>query len=111
MTRKAFAIFISFILAVVLTSSMIVAEGLHKIEFHQRGVVNGVYLKPGLYRLQVNADETITIFRGKESLVSAKVKIEPLGRSMPKSISQEKDGTVKEIRLTSERLVLMESKS
>jgi len=106
--RKTSVLVISFLLVAVLTGYILAAKDTEKITFHQRGVVNGVYLKPGTYQVKLNGDNIVEIFRGKELLVSVQVKVEPLGRSIPKSISQKKDGTVKEIRLAKERLVILQ---
>jgi len=94
--------------ACALSSGVALAKS-HKVEFLNKAVINGVELSPGKYKLELNGDSTVEIYKGKELLVSAKVEVLPLGKAYPNSVSQKSDGRVTEIRLKKERVVFNES--
>lgn len=95
-------------LACLVSSGVALAKS-HKVEFLSKAVINGVELDPGTYKLELNGDNKVEIYKGKELLVSAQVKVLPLGNVYPNSVSQKTDGTVVEIRLKKERVVFGES--
>jgi hypothetical protein len=79
------------------------------VQFLTKAVINGVEISPGTYKLEMNGDNTVEIYNGKELLISAKVEVLPLGNAYPNSVSQKSDGRVTEIRLKKERVVFGES--
>jgi hypothetical protein len=99
---------LAVIVACALLSGVAFAKS-HKVEFRMKAVINGVELEPGTYKLEVNGDNKVDIYKGKELVVSAEVEILPLGNVYPNSVSQSSDGKVKEIRLKKERVVFAES--
>lgn len=98
------------LLVSTLPAATVLADG-HRIELLKAGTINGVNLKAGQYQLILNEQEEAEIYRRKELLVTAKVEVLPIGTGTPDSISQNRDGTVKEIRLKEERVVFIDSQA
>ena len=73
--------------------------------------MNGVELKPGEYTLELDGSGHGKIRRGSKLLVEAEVEVQPLGSTMPHSISQFRDGRVKEIRLKQEKIVFINTRA
>ncbi len=107
MKKLAITTLVLFV-ACALFSGVALAKS-HKVEFLNKAVINGVELQPGTYKLEMNGDNKVEIYKGKELLVSAQVKVLPLGKAYPNSVSQKSDGRVTEIRLKKERVVFDES--
>ena len=99
-----FCLFLSF----VLLTPAALAEG-HRFELLKSGQVNGVDLKAGQYELVLNGQGLGEIYRGKKLLVEAKVEVLPIGGALKQSVSQYRDGRIKEIRLKQERVVFVDS--
>jgi hypothetical protein len=81
----------------------------HRFELLKEGFVNGVKLKPGRYTLELDGDSLGRIQLRKKTLVEAAVEIMPMGTAMPQSVSQSRDGRVKEIRLKEKRVVFVDT--
>ena len=96
------------LVACALSSGVALAKT-HKVQFLNKAVINGVEIQPGTYKLEMNGDNKVEIYKGKELLVSAEVEVLPLGKAYPNSVSQKTDGRVTEIRLKKERVVFDES--
>ncbi len=83
--------------------------GSYRLRLFERSLVNGVELKPGEYRVEVNGSKA-TIKRGKQS-VEAAVRLENAGDKFRSTSVRYENGdgkyTIREIRLrgTSTRLI------
>lgn len=106
--KKLAIITLVILIACVLSSGVALAKS-HKVQFLNKAVINGVEIQPGTYKLEMNGDSKVEIYKGKNLLVSAKVEVLPLGKAYPNSVSQKTDGRVTEIRLKKERVVFDES--
>jgi len=98
-------------LLVLLVSTLLVATVFadsHRIELLKAGTINSVKLDAGQYQLVLNDQNEAEIYHRKKLLVTAKVEVLPLGSGTPGSISQSRDGAVKEIRLKQERVVFVD---
>jgi hypothetical protein len=81
----------------------------HQVELLKASTINGVELGAGIYKLEINGDNEAELYRDGELLLKAKVEVKPLGGSIPNSVRQMADGTIKEIRLKNERVVFADS--
>ena len=106
--KRATLFAVIFLIATLIAPSALLAKT-HRVEFLNTAVINGVELEPGKYKVEINGENMAEIYDGKELLTKVKVEIQPIGRSTPNSISQKADGTVTEIRLKDEKVVLIES--
>ena len=80
----------------------------HRIKIIKKASLDGVQLKPGVYRLRVNGTNEAEIYKGGKLLVAAKIEVAPLATATPNSIAQTRTGELKEIRLKTERIVLID---
>ena len=106
--RRAICLTICLLLIATTLTPAVLAKG-HRFELVKTGLVNGVELKPGQYELILNGEGLGQIYRGKNRLVEAKVEVLPIGVATPGSVSQYRDGRVKEVRLKDERVVFVHS--
>jgi hypothetical protein len=81
----------------------------HRIEILKTASVNGIQLKPGVYRLDLNGTNEAEIYKGRNLLVRAKVELVPLANAAPNSVLQTSTGALKEIRLNKARIVFVDS--
>ena len=81
----------------------------HRIEILKTASVNGVQLKPGVYRLGLNGANEVEIYKGRRLLIKAKVELVPLANAAANSVLQTTSGQLKEIRLEKERVVFADS--
>jgi hypothetical protein len=108
--RKLSTLAICLVLVSLFLVTTLVAES-HRIELIRPCEIDGQELKAGQYKLVLKGQGTAAIYRGRKLLVEARVKVLPLGDSVPRSISQTKDGELKEIRLKKERVVFVDSQT
>jgi len=108
--RRTLSLTICLILVFAQLSPALLADG-HRFELLKAGMVNGVMLEPGRYILEIIGENLGRIYRGKKLLVEAKLEVLPIGGAMPDSVSQLRDGKVKEIRLKEERVVFVDSEA
>ena len=106
--KRVFSLAICLILVGTMLTPAALAES-HRFELLKEGVVNGVKLKAGRYTLELDGDSLGKIQLRKKTLVEATVEIIPMGTAMPQSVSQFRDGRVKEIRLKEKRVVFVDT--
>ena len=104
--RKAVSLTICMVFIWTLLSPAVLADS-HRFELLKAGVINGVKLKPGEYILEFDGSGQGKIRRGSKLLLETEVEVHPIGSAMPDSVSQFRDGRVKEIRLKQERVVFI----
>jgi hypothetical protein len=80
----------------------------HRVQLLKESFVNGVKLEPGKYKVEMGQGDYAEIYHGRELVVKVKAEVVPLGDSIPNSVRQMSDGTLTEIRLKKEKLVLIE---
>jgi hypothetical protein len=100
------------VIVLVLSAGLVMASAVgktHRVEFATKAIINGVELEPGQYRMKVDEADVAEFYSGRTLVAKAKVEIQPIGSAVPNSVSQRVDGQVVEIRLRSERVVLVES--
>jgi hypothetical protein len=95
--------------AIGILLTVTVAAESHRIDMLRAGILNGVELKTGQYKLVLNDEGEAEIYRGKKLMVKAKVEILPLGGGTPGSIIQDREGTLKEIRLSEQKILFVDS--
>jgi hypothetical protein len=81
----------------------------HRVEFLQKAVINGVEIEPGKYTMKMNGDNQVEFYSGKALVATAKAELQPIGDATPNSVIHKADGTVTEIRLKNERVVIATS--
>jgi hypothetical protein len=81
----------------------------HRFELLKEGLINGVKLKPGQYTLELSGENLGKIHRSNKLLVEAAIEVLPMGTAMPQSVSQFRDGRVKEIRFKEKRVVFVDT--
>jgi hypothetical protein len=81
----------------------------HRIEILRTASLNGVQLKPGVYRLSLNGANEAEIYKGRNLLVTSEVELVPLANASPNSVVQTNTGQLKEIRLSKERILFVDS--
>jgi hypothetical protein len=81
----------------------------HKFKVTLTTSLNGVELKPGTYRLNLNGENEAQIYKGRKLLVTAEVETVPLAKATPNSLVQKTTGELKEIRLEKERIVFLDT--
>ena len=106
--RRTICLTICLLLIASALTPAVLAKG-HRFELVKKGLVNGVELKPGHYELVLIDESLGEIYRGKKRLVEVKVDVVPIGGATPGSVSQYRDGRVKEVRLENERVVFVNS--
>ena len=106
--RKAVGLAICMVFVWTFLSPAVLADN-HRFELLKAGMINGVKLKPGEYTLELDGSGHGKILRSNKLIVEVKVEIQPIGGSMPNSVSQYRDGRVKEIRLKQERVVFIDT--
>lgn len=79
----------------------------HRVQFMSDAVINGTTLDAGKYKMELNGDNEALFYSGKEVIAKATVEVKPIGDATPNSVAQKSDGTVIEIRLKNERIVLV----
>jgi len=82
-----------------------------QIELLVPAKVKDVQLDPGKYRVRLGGEGELIILKGRTELVKVKVEKQPLGNEYPNSVVVSKDGILTEIRLSNEKLILMETES
>lgn len=102
--KKIIGLILVLLLAEVLFVDIARSEN-HRIEILKTASLNGVQLKPGVYRLDFNGTDEVKIFRGRKLLVTAGIELVPLANASPNSIVQASTGELKEIRLSKQRVV------
>ena len=78
----------------------------HRINFLNDAVINGTNLDAGRYKMELNGDSEALFYDGKDLIATVKVEIAPIGDATPNSVTQMADGTVIEIRLKDQRIIL-----
>jgi hypothetical protein len=78
----------------------------HKFSLMSEATLCGVALEPGDYKLKVSED-VAGIYRGRDLLVAAKVRIEPIAGAVANSCCCS-DGILTEVRLGEEKVVFLE---
>jgi hypothetical protein len=86
-----------------------VLAGGHRFKLLKPGQVNGVDLKVGQYELVLDGQGLGEIYLGKKLVVEAQVEVLPIGSALKQSVSQNRDGKIREIRLKNERVVFVDS--
>jgi hypothetical protein len=79
----------------------------HRVQFMSDAVINGTTVDAGRYKMELNGDNEALFYSGKDLIAKAKVEVKPIGNSTPNSVAQKADGTVIEIRLKNEKVVLV----
>ncbi len=79
----------------------------HRVQFMNDAVINGTTLDAGRYKMELNGDNEALFYDGKDLIAKAKVEVQPIGNATPNSVAQKSDGTVIEIRLKNEKVVLV----
>ncbi len=81
----------------------------HRVQFVADAVINGSTLDAGRYKMELDGDGQALFYDGKNVVAKAQVRVEPIGDATPNSVTQMSDGTVVEIRLKDQRVVIVKS--
>lgn len=106
--KRIVTVLVTLILLSGFLSVTLLAES-HQIEVLREVRINGVQLKPGIYRLTLNGDNSAEFHKGRRLVVKAQVETAPLAGATPNSISQSKEGQLLEIRLGKQKVVFVET--
>jgi hypothetical protein len=106
--KRILTLFFGLILVGSMMTPTVLAEA-HRFDLLRKGLINGVELKPGRYTLELDGDNLGRIRQGKKLLVEVSIEVLPIGGAMPQSVSQFRDGRVKEIRLKEKRVVFVDT--
>ncbi len=71
--------------------------------------LNGTDLQSGRYKLVINGDGTAEIFRGKQSVTTARVELKSLDGVLPNTVTYDRNLNLREIRTKEERVVFVQS--
>ncbi len=94
---------ISFVFCLTYTSA---ATKHHKVKLQNDTVVAGKVIEAGSYRVRLNDEGVLLMFKGSDLVVKTVVDVEPLGNVNPNSFAVDKNGSLEEIRFGEEKVVL-----
>ncbi len=101
------SIFLSLLISLIfsLTYTSVAAKN-HKVKLQNDTVVAGKVIEAGSYRVRLNDEGVLLVFKGSDLVVQTVVDVEPLGNVNPNSFAVDKNGILEEIRFEEEKVVL-----
>ncbi len=104
--KSAFTATLVLALVAALAASPLRAES-HSFQLRGGGSINGTELEPGDYKLELNGQGEVLIYRGGRMVAKAPAEVAPLkNNTINNSVLKATDGSVLEIRLKKEVVVI-----
>lgn len=105
--RKTITLLAVIALVGLLATNLVAAES-HSFKLLRDANLNGIQLKPGLYKLKMNGDGEAVITRDGREVVKAKAEIKPIeGGSTSGTVLVGANGELREIRLNGKVVVFV----
>ncbi len=84
----------------------------YRFELAKTTALNGVELRAGMYKLELNSTQTkAEIYENGKLAVTARVNVQPLGNSTRDTVLIGKDGTLSEYRSSKEKIRFIDESS